>query len=136
MALEQELMEADAKEAEVKEEQVNKNFDDLTDEEIDAVKELMESAWWEVLKKCMKKRVEKQEKDIVVLAKENCFNPKVDGYTYYEVIGAFLLWMWEMERLVNVLTADPEDIKKAQEAVKQAEAMLTGEKPAEEKKVE
>lgn len=126
MALEQEIMEADAKqaEAEVKE---HKNFDDLTDEEIDAVKELAESAWWEVLKKCMKKRIEKQEKDIIVLAKDNCFNPKVDGYTYYEVLGALLAGMWEMERLVNVLTADPEEIRKAQEAVKKAEEMMTGE---------
>lgn len=75
----------------------------------------------------MKKRVEKQEKDIVVLAKDNCFNPKVDGYTYYEVLGALLLGMGEMERLVNVLTADPEEIRKAQEAVKKAEEMMTGE---------
>lgn len=43
MALEQEIMEADNK-AEVKEQQAQKNFDDLTDEEIDAVKELAESA--------------------------------------------------------------------------------------------
>ena len=41
----------------------------------------------------MKKRIEKQEKDIIVLAKDNCFNPKVDGYTYYEVLGALLAGM-------------------------------------------
>ena len=33
-----------------------------------------------------------------------------------------------MERLVKVLTADPEDIKKAQEAIKKAEAIARGEK--------
>ena len=134
MALEEELMTADKEQAakEVKEE-APKNFDDLTDEEIDAVKELSLSEWWKILLKCMKKRVEKQEKDLIVLAKDNCFNPKVDGYTYYEILGAFLQGMWEMERLVNVVTADPEEIRKAQEAVQKAEAMLRGEKVDEEK---
>jgi hypothetical protein len=33
-----------------------------------------------------------------------------------------------MERLARVVTADPEEIKKAQEAVKKAEAILRGEK--------
>ena len=126
MALEQELQEAEAKQQE--EEVVIKNFDDLTDEEVEQVKELSQSAWWEILLKLMKKRVEKQEKDLIVLAKDNCFNPKVDGYTYYEILWAFLQWMWEMERLVNVVTADPEDVRKAQEAVRNAEAIMRGEK--------
>ena len=77
MALEQELMEADKK-ADKKEEVEQKNFDDLTDEEIEAVKELAASAGWEVVKKCMEKRVKKQEENLVVLAKDNCFNPKQD----------------------------------------------------------
>ena len=33
-----------------------------------------------------------------------------------------------MERLVKVIITDPEDVKKAQEAVKNAEAILRGEK--------
>lgn len=126
MALEQELQEAEAKHQE--EEVEVKNFDDLTDEEVEQVKELSQSAWWEILLKLMKKRVEKQEKDLIVLAKDNCFNPKVDGYTYYEILWAFLQGMWEMERLVNVVTADPEDVRKAQEAVRNAEAIMRGEK--------
>ena len=126
MALEQELQEAEAKQQE--EEVEVRNFDDLTDEEVEQVKELSQSAWWEILLKLMKKRVEKQEKDLIVLAKDNCFNPKVDGYTYYEILWAFLQWMWEMERLVNVVTADPEDVRKAQEAVRNAEAIMRGEK--------
>ena len=36
--------------------------------------------------------------------------------------------MGEMERLVKVLTADPEELKKAVEAMQQAEAELVGEK--------
>jgi hypothetical protein len=32
--------------------------------------------------------------------------------------------MGEMERLVKVITTDPEDVKKAQEAIKNAEAIL------------
>lgn len=36
--------------------------------------------------------------------------------------------MGEMERLVKVIITDPEDVKKAQEAVKKAEAILRGEK--------
>ena len=42
MALEQELQEAEAKQQE--EEVVIKNFDDLTDEEVEQVKELSQSA--------------------------------------------------------------------------------------------
>lgn len=123
MALEQELQEAEAKldngVAEEKEE--NKNFDDLTDEEIEAVKELAESAWWKVLVKCMEKRVKKQEEDIVSLAKNNFMDPKKFWYTAFEVLGWFVQWMGEMERLVKVLTADPEEIKKAVEAINNAE---------------
>ena len=119
MALEQELMEADKKTSTEEEEKVEqKNLDDLTDEEIEAVKEMVAMPWWEIVKKCMEKRVKKQEENLVVLAKDNCFNPKQDWYTIYEVFWAFTMWMWEMERLVKVLTADPEDIKKAQEAIK------------------
>ena len=126
MALEEELMTAN-EEAEKKEE-VTKNPDDLTDEEIDAVKELILMPWWEVLKKCMKIRKEKQEENILAIARDNCFNAKTEGYSFYEVLGALIQGMGEMERLVNVLTTDPEDIKKAQEAIKNAEAIMRGEK--------
>ena len=119
MALEQEIQEQEAamdkKNAATPEE--NKNFDDLTDEEIEAVKELEQMPWWEVLKKCMKKRIEKQEEDIVSLAKNNFMDPKKMGYTCFEVLGGFVQWMGEMERLVKVITADPEEIKKAVEAL-------------------
>lgn len=119
MALEQEIQEKEAqldreKKADATEE---KNFDDLTDEEIEAVKELEQSPWWEVLKKCMKKRIEKQEEDIVSLAKNNFMDPKKMGYTCFEVLGGFVQWMGEMERLVKVITADPEEIRKAVEAL-------------------
>lgn len=126
MALEEELMQAD--EATKEEEVEQKNFDDLTDEEIEQVKELAQSAWWEILLKCMKKRVEKQDENILVLAKDNCFNAKTEGFSFYEVLWAFTQWMGEMERLVKVIITDPEDVKKAQEAVKKAEAILRGEK--------
>ena len=126
MALEEELMQAD--EATREEEVEQKNFDDLTDEEIEQVKELAQSAWWEILLKCMKKRVEKQDENILVLAKDNCFNAKTEGFSFYEVLWAFTQWMGEMERLVKVIITDPEDVKKAQEAVKNAEAILRGEK--------
>ena len=126
MALEEELMQADK--AVEKEEVEQKNFDDLTDEEIEQVKELAQSAWWEILLKCMKKRVEKQDENILVLAKDNCFNAKTEGFSFYEVLWAFTQWMWEMERLVKVIITDPEDVKKAQEAVKKAEAILRWEK--------
>ena len=119
MALEQEIQEQEAamdkKNAATKD--GNKNFDDLTDDEIEAVKELEQSAWWEVLKKCMKKRIEKQEEDIVSLAKNNFMDPKKMGYTCFEVLWGFVQWMWEMERLVKVITADPEEIRKAVEAL-------------------
>ena len=125
MALEEELMTVE--EAEKKEE-VTKNPDDLTDEEIDAVKELILMPWWEVLKKCMKIRKEKQEENILALARDNCFNAKTEGYSFYEVLGALIQGMGEMERLANVLTTDPEDVKKAQEIIKNAEAIARGEK--------
>ncbi len=127
MALEEELMKAD-QESEKKEEEETQNPDDLTDEEIEAVKELIIMPWWEVLKKCMKIRKEKQEENILVLARDNCFNAKTEGYSFYEVLGALIQWMGEMERLANVLTTDPEDVKKAQEAVKKAEAIMRWEK--------
>ena len=126
MALEEELMKADQES--VTEEEETKNPDDLTDEEIEAVKELEQSAWWEVLKKCMKIRKEKQEENILVLARDNCFNAKTEWYSFYEVLGALIQWMGEMERLVNVLTTDPEEVKKAQEAIKNAEAIMRWEK--------
>jgi len=129
MALEEEIMTAD-QESE-KEEVEQKNFDDLTDEEIESVKELEASAWWEVLLKCMKKRVEKQDENILVLAKDNCFNAKTEGFSFYEVLWAFTQGMGEMERLVKVITTDPEDVRKAQEALKNAEAMMRGEKTSE-----
>ena len=128
MALEQELMEEEKKTSEQEEKVEQKNFDDLTDDEIEAVKEMAASAWWEIVKKCMEKRVKKQEENLVVLAKDNCFNPKQDWYTIYEIFWAFTMWMWEMERLVKVVTADPEELRKAQEAVQKAEAIMRGEK--------
>lgn len=129
MALEEELMNAEQESA--KEEVEQKNFDDLTDEQIEAVKELEASAWWEVLLNCMKKRVEKQDENILVLAKDNCFNAKTEGFSFYEVLWAFTQGMGEMERLVKVITTDPEDVKKAQEAIKNAEAIMRWEKPSE-----
>lgn len=126
MALEEELMKADAVQQE--EEKETKNPDDLTDEEIEQVKELIVMPWWEVLKKCMKIRKEKQEENILVLARDNCFNAKTEGYSFYEVLGALIQGMWEMERLVNVITTDPEEVKKAQEALQKAEAIMRGEK--------
>ena len=120
MALEQELQEQEAKE-EVKEEEGTNNFDDLTDEDIEAVKELITMPGREVLTKCMEKRIKKQEEDIVSLAKNNFMDPKKLGYTAYEVLGGFVQGMWEMERLVKVITADPEEIKKAVEALNKME---------------
>ena len=127
MALEEEIMKAD-QEAAKEEEKETKNPDDLTDEEIESVKELIAMPWWEVLKKCMKIRIEKQEENILVLARDNCFNAKTEGYSFYEVLGALVQGMGEMERLANVLTTDPEDVKKAQEALQKAEAIMRGEK--------
>ena len=123
MALEQEIIDAEAKEeAEAKKvEEETKNFDDLTDEDIENVKELVAMPWWEVLTKCMEKRIKKQEEDIVSLAKNNFMDPKKLGYTAYEVLWGFVQWMWEMERLVKVITADPEEIKKAVEALNKME---------------
>lgn len=126
MALEEELMKAEVESA--KETVEKKNFDDLTDEEIESVKELSQSAWWEVIKKCMEKRIEKQKEDIISLAKDNCFSPKPDWYTYYEILGAFIQWIGEIERFIKIVTADPEEIKKAMEAIKKAEAIARGEK--------
>lgn len=120
MALEQELQEQEAKE-EVKEEEATNNFDDLTDEDVEAVKELITMPGREVLTKCMEKRIKKQEEDIVSLAKNNFMDPKKLGYTAYEVLGGFVQGMWEMERLVKVITADPEEIKKAVEALNKME---------------
>jgi hypothetical protein len=44
MALEEEIMKADQESATEEKESENKNFDDLTDEEIEEVKELAQSA--------------------------------------------------------------------------------------------
>ena len=123
MALEQEIIDAEAKEeAEAKKvEEETKNFDDLTDEDIENVKELVAMPWWEVLTKCMEKRIKKQEEDIVSLAKNNFMDPKKLGYTAYEVLWGFVQWMGEVERLVKVITADPEEIKKAVEALNKME---------------
>lgn len=121
MALEEELMTANEQE---EKEVEQKNFDDLTDEQIEAVKELEQSEWRKVLLDCMKKRVEKQDENILVLAKDNCFNAKTEWFSFYEVLGAFTQWMGEMERLVKVITQDPEDVKKAVESLKNAEAIM------------
>lgn len=126
MALEEEIMTAEN--AEEKKEEEVKNFDNLTDEQIESVKELSQSAWWEVLLWCMKKRVEKQDENILALAKDNCFNAKTEGFSFYEVLWAFTQWMGEMERLVKVIIQDPEDVRKAQEIMKNAEAIARGEK--------
>lgn len=120
MALEQELQDAEVK-AWVKEEEEIKNPDDLTDEEIEAVKELIEMAGWKVLEKCMEKRIKKQEDDILVLAKEHFMEPKKMWYTAFEVLWGFVQWMKEMERLVKVLTADPEEVQKAVDALNELE---------------
>lgn len=124
MALEEELMMAD-QESEKKEEVEDKNPDDLTDEEIEQVKELVAMPWWDVLCKCMEKRKKKQEDDILVLAKDHFMDPKKMGYTAFEVLWWFLQGMGEMERLVKVLTADPEELKKAVDALQKAETELT-----------
>lgn len=124
MALEEELMKEEQKSVQ-KEEAEEKNPDDLTDEEIEQVKELAAMPWWEVLIKCMKKRIKKQEDDLLVLAKEHFMEPKKLGYTAFEVLWGFIQWMGEMERLVKVLTADPEEIKAAVEALQKAESELT-----------
>ena len=124
MALEEELMKAEQETAKEEAEET-KNPDDLSDEEIEAVKELAIMPWWEVLKKCMEKRVKKQEEDLLVLAKEHFMEPKKLWYTAFEVLGGFIQWMWEMERLVKVLTTDPEEIKAAVEALQKAEQELT-----------
>lgn len=126
MALEEELMTADKEQW--NEEVEEKNFDDLTDEQVEQVKELAQSAWWEILLKCMEKRVKKQEESIIVLAKDNCFNAKTEGFSFYEVLGALIQGMGEMERLVKVIITDPEDVKKAQEAISKAEAIMRWEK--------
>lgn len=121
MALEEELMTANEQE---EKEVEQKNFDDLTDEQIEAVKELEQSEWRKVLLDCMKKRVEKQDENILVLAKDNCFNAKTEWFSFYEVLGAFTQGMGEMGRLVKVITQDPEDVKKAVESLKNAEAIM------------
>ena len=127
MALEEEIMTANEA-AEKKEEAEVKNFDNLTDEQIEAVKELAASEGRDILLNCMKKRVEKQDENILALAKDNCFNAKTEGFSFYEVLGAFTQGMGEMERLVKVIIQDPEDVRKAQEAIKNAEAIMRGEK--------
>ena len=128
MALEEEIMNADKESAKEEVKSENKNFDDLTDEDIELVKECVAMPWWEILCKCMEKRIKKQEEDIVSLAKDSFMDPKKMGYTAFEVLWGFVQWMWEMQRLVKVITADPEEIKKAVEALQDAEKELTGEK--------
>ena len=125
MALEEELMNAEQESAKEEGTEEDKNFDDLTDEQIEQVKECVAMPWWEVLVKCMEKRKKKQEEDIVVLAKEHFMEPKKFGYSAFEVLWGFVQWMWEMERLVKVITADPEEIKKAVDALQKAESEMT-----------
>lgn len=125
MALEEELM-TESTGGTVEEEK--KNFNDLTDEEVEAVKELEQSAWWEVLKKCLAKRVEAEEKSIISQLKDWFINPKPQGFTLYEVLWGFIQGMLTVERLVKVITQDPEEVKKAQEAMQKAEAIMRGEK--------
>lgn len=126
MALEEELMTAEAAAWVNETEEKTKNPDELTDEEVEQVKEMVAMPWWEVVCKCMDKRIEKQEDDILVLAKEHFMEPKKMGYSAFEVLWGFVQGMWEMQRLVKVITADPEEIRKAVEALQQAEAELTG----------
>jgi hypothetical protein len=78
MALEEELMNAEQESAK-EEEKETKNPDDLTDEQIEQVKELVAMPGWKVLLDCMEKRVQKQKDDVIVLAKDNFLNPKPDG---------------------------------------------------------
>ena len=126
MALEEELMIAEAAAWVTETEEKTKNPDELTDEEVEQVKEMVAMPWWEVVCKCMEKRIDKQEDDILVLAKEHFMEPKKMGYSAFEVLWGFVQGMWEMQRLVKVITADPEEIRKAVEALQQAEAELTG----------
>ena len=127
MALEEELMTAEAAAWATEEtSEENKNPDELTDEQVEQVKEMMAMPWWTVVCDCMDKRIKKQEDDILVLAKEHFMEPKKMGYSAFEVLWGFVQGMWEMQRLVKVITADPEEIRKAVEALQQAEAELTG----------
>lgn len=125
MALEEELMEKEENiEVEVKE----KNFNDLTDEEVEAVKELKASAGWEVLKKCIEKRKDAEEKSILHQIEDGFINPSSQGFTVFNVLWGFIQWMWMTERMVDVITQDPEEVKKAQEAMEKAEAIMRWEK--------
>ena len=125
MALEEELMEKEeVKEVEVKE----KNYNDLTDEEVEAVKELKASVWWEVLKKCIEKRKDAEEKSILHQIEDGFINPSSQGFTVFNVLWGFIQWMWMTERMVDVITQDPEEVRKAQEAMEKAEAIMRGEK--------
>lgn len=122
MALEEELIEKrkameKAREAIAKE----KPEDELTDEEIEAVKELKESEWYKVLKKCIEKRMDHEKESVISLYKENFLQPKQQWLTVYEVIGWFLQGMQEYERIVDVITRDPEEVKKAIDEVNKAD---------------
>jgi len=125
MALEEELME---KEENVEVEVKQKNYNDLTDEEVEAVKELKASAWWEVLKKCIEKRKDAEEKSILHQIEDGFINPSSQGFTVFNVLWGFIQGMWMTERMVDVITQDPEEVKKAQEAMEKAEAIMRWEK--------
>lgn len=126
MALEEELMNEESTEEKVEEQK--ENYWNLTDEEVEAVKELEQSAGWEVLKKCLAKRVEAEEKSILSQLKDWFINPKPQWFTLYEVLGGFIQWMLTVERLVKVIVTDPEEIKKAQKVMENAEAIMRWEK--------
>lgn len=127
MALEEELLEAD-KEEEAVEEEKQENPNDLSDEEVEAIKELKATAWWEVLKKLISKRIDAEEKSILHQVEDWFINPSSQGFTVYNVLWWFIQGMKMTERLVDVVTQDPEEVKKAQKIMENAEAIMRWEK--------
>ena len=126
MALEEELMESEKEDEVVEEKQENPN--DLSDEEVEAIKELKASAWWEVLKKLIEKRIDVEEKSILHQVEDWFINPSSQGFTVFNVLWWFIQGMKMTERLIDVVTQDPEEVKKAQKVMENAEAIMRGEK--------
>lgn len=129
MALEEELMHTEVEES--TEEQKDENW--LTWEELECLKTLKESAWWEVLLGLIKKRIEAEEKSIISQIKDWFINPSSTWFNVFNVLWGFIQWMWMAERLLNTVTQDPEEVKKAQKIMENAEAILRGEEIDEEK---
>ena len=137
MSLEQELMEQEEKldkKATEKVEEKKKSDDDLTDEEIQAVKELKEAEWYKVLCDCVEKRIKQfKEKTIEPLMIDNCFTPKQHSWiSIYEVFGSFISWMNEFKKIADVITIDPEELQKAIDETNKAEQELLSDKQDEE----